>query len=154
MIALTSKMRVLIAIHPTDFRCRIDGLCRLVRSRLAADPFSGVVFVFRSRAGRDIALLRYDGQGFWLCQKRLSQHTFQWPTSSVADARSKALLAEELHTLIWGGDPAKGIAAPMWRPVPIEDDAILLPTHRPPVNAYAARAASAAASSSAMSVST
>jgi transposase len=57
MIAITSKMRVLIAIQPADFRCRIDGLCRLVRSRLSADPFSGVVFVFRSRAGRDIALL-------------------------------------------------------------------------------------------------
>ena len=77
MIAMTSKMRVLAAIQPADFRCRIDGLCRLVRARLAADPFSGVVFVFRSRSGRDIALLRYDGQRFWLCQKRLSQHTFQ-----------------------------------------------------------------------------
>ena len=154
MIAITSKMRVLVAIQPADFRCRIDGLCRLVRSRLAADPFSGVVFVFRSRAGRDIALLRYDGQGFWLCQKRLSQHTFHWPTSTVANARSKALLAGELHTLIWGGDPARGIAAPMWRPVPIEGDAILLPTHRPPPNAYAARVACADDSSSAMSVST
>lgn len=155
MIAITHKMRVLVAIEPADFRCRIDGLCRLVRARLAADPFSGVVFVFRSRSARDIALLRYDGQGFWLCQKRLSDQKFRfWPTSSVADARSKALLAHELHTLIWGGDPATGVVAPMWRPVPIEDDAIALPTWRPPVHDYAAaRAAFCAASSSAASVS-
>jgi transposase len=153
MIAITTKMCVLIAIEPADFRCRIDGLCRLVRSRLSADPFSGVVFVFRSRAGHDIALLRYDGQGFWLCQKRISQNKFHWPTSSVADARSKALLAHELYTLIWGGDPATGIAAAMWRPVPIEDDAIMLPTYRPPVNAYAARTTFSAAASSSASVS-
>jgi hypothetical protein len=148
MIAVTTKMRILVAIEPVSFRNRIDGLVRLVRSQLSADPFSGAIFIFRSRAGRDIALLRYDGQGFLLCQKRLSEHKFRWPTSTVADARSKALLAHELHTLIWGGDPASGIAAPLWRPVPIEDDAIVLPMFRPPsnpaarapVNGYAARA--------------
>jgi transposase len=161
MIAITTKMRILIAIEPVSFRNRIDGLVRLVRSQLSANPFSGAIFVFRSRAGRDIALLRYDGQGFLLCQKRLSEHKFRWPTSTVADARSKALLAHELHTLIWGGDPATGIAAPMWRPVPIEDDAIVLPMFRPPslpvataLNRYAARASfSAAAASSSASVS-
>jgi transposase len=132
MIAITPKMRISVAIEPVDFRNRIDGLARLVRSKLAADPFSGVIFVFRSRAGRDIVLLKYDGQGFVLTQKRLSQNTFPWPTSSVADEKTKRLLAHELHTLIWGGDPATGIPAPMWRPVPIEDDAIVLPLFRPP----------------------
>jgi transposase len=158
VIAITSKMRISIALEPVDMRNRIDGLVRLVRSKLSADPFSGVIFVFRSRAGRDIVLLKYDGQGFVLTQKRLSEKTFPWPTSTVADEKTKTLLAHELHTLIWGGDPATGIPAPMWRPIPTEDDATVLSLFRPPsipaapvpVNAYAARASfSGAAASSA-----
>jgi len=161
VIAITSKMRISVAIEPCDMRNRIDGLARLVRSKLAADPFSGVIFVFRSRAGRDIVLLKYDGQGFVFVQKRLSQNTFHWPTSTVADEKTRRLLAHELHTLIWGGDPATGIPAPLWRPVPIEDDAVVLPLFCPPipaapapVNGYAARAnVSPAGASSSASVS-
>ena len=49
MIQITPQMRVLVAIEPVDFCKGIDGLVRVCRERLAADPFSGVVFVFRSR---------------------------------------------------------------------------------------------------------
>jgi hypothetical protein len=57
---------------------------------------------------RDIALLKYDGQGFILTQKRMLRGLFKhWPTSPN-DARSKMLLAHELHILLWGGDPATG----------------------------------------------
>jgi len=81
MIALTPRMRVLVAVAPADFRCGIDGLARRVRQALAEDPFGGAVFVFRNRRGTAIKLLAYDGQGFWLCQKRLSQGRFRhWPT--------------------------------------------------------------------------
>ncbi|MCE2982101.1 MAG: transposase [Parachlamydia sp.] len=46
------------------------------------------------------SLLVYDGQGFWLCTKRLSKGTFKWwPTdSSAIDAR-------QLQTLLWNGNP-------------------------------------------------
>src|SRR5690349_18674749 len=102
MIALTPKMRIQIAIQPVDMRNRIDGLNRIVRSVLSSDPFSGVTYVFRNRSGRDIVLLKYDGQGFVLTQKRMSRGLFKhWPTSPN-DARSKMLLAHELHILIWG----------------------------------------------------
>ena len=49
MIQLTAQMRILVAIEPVDFRRGIDGLCRLCREALAADPFSGVV---QNRAGQ------------------------------------------------------------------------------------------------------
>ena len=71
MIQLTPHMRILVAVEPVDFRKGIDGLVRLAREQLRADPFSGSVFVFRSRRGTAIRLLVYDGQGFWLAQKRL-----------------------------------------------------------------------------------
>jgi len=51
------------------FRRGIDGLARVCRETLGADPFGGAVFVFRSRRGSAIKLLVYDGQGFWLCHK-------------------------------------------------------------------------------------
>jgi hypothetical protein len=51
----------------------IDSLARLCQEKLAEDPFSGCVFVFRSRRGTAIRLLSYDGQGYWLAQKRFSQ---------------------------------------------------------------------------------
>jgi transposase len=44
----------------------IDSLAQLCREKLAADPFSGCLFIFRSRRGTAIKLLAYDGQGFWL----------------------------------------------------------------------------------------
>jgi transposase len=112
-------MRVLVAVEPADFRCGIDGLSRLCRAVLHSDPLDGTMFVFRSRSGKALKLLVYDGQGFWLCQKRLSQGRFRyWPTSKE-DAASP-LLAHEFQTLIWGGDPAMAHAAPMWRRLRVE----------------------------------
>jgi transposase len=48
------------------------------RAQLQADPLSGTVFVFASRRRTALKILVYDGQGFWLCQKRLSQGRFGW----------------------------------------------------------------------------
>ena len=73
MIQITAQMRVLVAIEPVDGRKGIDSLARLCQEKLAEDPFSGCVFVFRSRSGTAIRLLSYDGQGYWLAQKRLSK---------------------------------------------------------------------------------
>ncbi|MEK7716127.1 MAG: IS66 family insertion sequence element accessory protein TnpB, partial [Pseudomonadota bacterium] len=82
MMQLTPHLRILVAVEPVDFRQGIDGLSRVCRQRLEADPMSGVVFVFRNRRGRALKILVYDGQGFWLCQKRLSAGRFRfWPTT-------------------------------------------------------------------------
>jgi transposase len=78
MIQITAQMRVLVAIEPVDGRKGIDSLARLCQDKLAEDPFSGCVFVFRSRSGTAIRLLSYDGQGYWLAQKRLSKGRFVW----------------------------------------------------------------------------
>jgi transposase len=59
--------------------------------------------------------LVYDGQGFWLCHKRLSEGRFRWWPSAAAAAR--ALAAHQLHVLLRAGDPDSTKAAPDWRPV-------------------------------------
>ena len=64
MIQITPQMRVLVAIEPVDGRKGIDSLAQLCREKLAEDPFSRSVVIFRSRSGIAIRLLTYDGQGY------------------------------------------------------------------------------------------
>jgi transposase len=116
MIQITPQMRVLVAVEAIDFRRGIDGLARVCRELLGADPFSGAVFVFRSKRATAIKLLVYDGQGFWLCHKRLSQGRFSW-WPSRADAASSSLRVHELQVLLSAGDPRWTQAAPEWRPL-------------------------------------
>ena len=71
MIQITPQMRIMVAIEPADFRKGIDGLARVCKEVLKQDPFSGWVFVFRNRPATALKALVYDGQGFWLCHKRL-----------------------------------------------------------------------------------
>lgn len=116
MIQITPQMRVLVAVEPADFRRGIDGLARLCRELLREDPFSGAVFVFCSRRRQAVKLLVYDGQGFWLCHKRLSKGKFRWWPSGVESAAA-TLQAHELVVLLSAGDPFSTRAAPVWRRV-------------------------------------
>ena len=77
---------------------------------------SGTVYVFRNRSRTAIKAIAYDGQGYWLCQKRLSAgRFFHWPRA-VKEPMSP-LEAHELVVLLRGGDPSATGAAPIWRPV-------------------------------------
>ena len=69
MIQITPQMRVLVAMEAVDGRRGIDGLGQICRSVLLANPGDGTMFVFRTRSGKAIRLLVYDGQGFWLASK-------------------------------------------------------------------------------------
>ena len=114
MIQITPHMRVLVAVAAADFRRGIDGLAQLCRASLAVDPFTGTVFVFRNRRRTAIKLLVYDGQGFWLCHKRLSKGHFRWWPEGGAEA-ARGLQAHELQVLLCAGDPSATQAAPVWR---------------------------------------
>src|SRR6201986_3185314 len=62
MLQIAPQMRILVAIEPVDLRKGIDGLAELCREKLSADPFSGWLFIFRSRRATAIKLLQYDGR--------------------------------------------------------------------------------------------
>ena len=110
MIQLTPHMRILAAVAPADFRRGIDGLARLCREELGSDPFLGTVFLFRNRRATSIKILVFDGQGFWLCQKRLSKGRFRfWPSGS--DSRRPLQIAQ-VHLLLSGGDPTAADSVP------------------------------------------
>lgn len=118
MLQITPQMKILVAVEPADFRKGIDGLVRLCKDSLGQDPFAGAVFVFRNRRGTAIKALVYDGQGFWLCHKRLSEGRFGWwPAAAGGDTRARALAAHQLSVLFSAGNPERTGAAPDWRPV-------------------------------------
>ncbi len=112
MIQLSPHMRVFLFLSPVDFRNGIDGLAGLCRARLHQDPMSGAVFLFINRRRNALKLLVYDGQGFWLCQKRFSQGkiTF-WPRVDTT------LSAPQLQVLLYNGDPGGSQIAPEWKPL-------------------------------------
>ena len=116
MIQITPQMRVLVAVEAADFRCGIDGLAQLCRASLQADPFTGTVFAFRNRGRTAIKLLVYDGQGFWLCHKRLSKGRFRWWPAGGTEA-ARGVQAHELQVLLCAGDPSATHAPPAWRRV-------------------------------------
>jgi len=114
MIQVTPQMRILVAIEAVDGRKGIDSLARLCQEELQADPFSGWLFVFRSRRGTSIRILVYDGQGFWLAQKRLSRGRFVWWPSGAGPAR---VLQAHQAQLLWAAGNPETEAAPVWRKV-------------------------------------
>jgi transposase len=114
VIQITPQMRILLAVEPADFRNGIDGLVRRCRAALNVEPFSGALFVFRNRRAKALKLLVYDGQGFWLCQKRLSQGRFTW-WPAVGGEGVCRVEAHQLQLLLWNGNPTAAQAAPMWR---------------------------------------
>lgn len=119
MIQVTPQMRILVATEPADFRKGIDGLARLCKEELKRDPFGGGVFVFRNRRATAVKVLVYDGQGFWLCHKRLSRGRFRWwPISRTGATRT--LEAHQLQALLSAGNPDGVQAAPAWRRVNAE----------------------------------
>ena len=115
MLQLSPQSRIFVATEPVDCRTGIDGLAAVCRHALGDTPLAGAVYVFRNRAGTALKLLLYDGQGYWMMMKRLSQGRFRWwPTSP--DARVP-LSARELLIVLWNGDPERAHMARDWRRV-------------------------------------
>jgi transposase len=95
MLTLSPAVRIYLATGATDLRRSIDGLSALVRERLALDPLSGHLFLFRNRRGDRLKVLVWDCSGFCVLYKRLEQGTFAWPTESAGapvEMRSADLL--------------------------------------------------------------
>ncbi|MDP4026478.1 IS66 family insertion sequence element accessory protein TnpB [Methylobacterium sp. NEAU 140] len=102
MIGPSGTVRVMLATRPVDFRKGMDGLAALVREAMGADPFSGTVYVFRSKRTDRVKLLFWDGSGVVLAAKRLESGEFRWPRVEDGVVRlSAAQLAALLEGLDW-----------------------------------------------------
>ena len=87
--------------HPVDFRKQIDGLVLLVSDKLALDPLSGQLFIFRNRQANKLKLLWWDSHGFWLLYKRIERDKFKLP--AIVD-KKLAISKDELSVLLAGLD--------------------------------------------------
>lgn len=79
MIVPPGPVRVMVALKPVDFRKGMDGLAALVREELKADPFGGIIYVFRAKRANRLKLVFWDGTGLVLVSKRLDDGKFKWP---------------------------------------------------------------------------
>lgn len=75
---------VRIAVAPVDMRLGADGLSLLVQQALGGAPCDGTAYVFGNRRRNRLKLVCWDGNGLWLCQRRLHRGHFVWPQTGDA----------------------------------------------------------------------
>lgn len=113
MIAASAGVKVMVATKPVDFRRGADGLAALVREQLRHDPFSGTIFVFRSKRADRLKILAWDGSGLVLLWKRLEHSSFRWPPISDGVMRlSASQLAALMDGLDWSRLHVNDVAQP------------------------------------------
>lgn len=84
MLRLGKVGRIFLSPGATDMRKFFNGLSSLVRSKLAADPLSGDLFVFCNRPRRRLKILYFDTSGMSGFAKRLERGTFAWPANALS----------------------------------------------------------------------
>jgi transposase len=114
LIAARAGLRVWVATQPVDFRRGINGLVALVAQTLAADPYGGEIFVFRSKRADRIKPLSWDGTGIILATKWLEQGRFAWPP--IADG-AMCLSPTQLALLLDGLSWSQAVAPIVRKPV-------------------------------------
>jgi transposase len=113
MITAGAEMQVLVATKPVDFRKQADGLAAIVQAALAADPFCGAVYVFRSKRMDRVKLLWWDGTGICLMTKRLENGQFRWPPIENGLMKlSAAQLSVLLDGLEWSRIELRDVVRP------------------------------------------
>ena len=85
MISFGAEVRVFVATQPIDFRKGVHGLVALVAEGLGGQPYSGDVFVFRSKRSDRLKLLVFDGSGLVLATKWLEEGGFLLASCSGGD---------------------------------------------------------------------
>ena len=133
MLQLTPLSIVFVATCYVDFRKGINGLAAFCKNTFALEPFSGSLFLFYNKSRTTIKILAYDGQGFTLFIKRLSQGKFK--ANPLKDFSRKNLSRNQncnqdsdhnhclqichrlLQVLVNNGDPLTTSFSKDWKPL-------------------------------------
>lgn len=109
MISVAPGLRIVVSSAPVDGRKGMDSLAAVVQQAMHESPFSGDVYIFRTKRADRIKIIAWDGSGLWLHQKRIENRKFTWPpVKDGAMILSSAQLAMLLEGLDW------------WRVVPVK----------------------------------
>src|ERR1700756_1507553 len=102
MIQVMPGTKVYMACRPVSMRYGFDGLAAQVQLVLSADPFSGHLFLFRSKRADYLKILYYDGTGLCLFAKRLGGGKVGWaPVGECGMILTPAQLALLLEAIDW-----------------------------------------------------
>lgn len=103
MLNLGNTTRVYLAAGITDMRKGFEGLFAMVQGGMELDPLSGHLFVFCNRGRNRIKVLYWDGNGLWLCAKRLEKGRFAWPEASAGVSSTPICFNQAQWTLLMEG---------------------------------------------------
>jgi transposase len=105
MLQLTPQSIIYIANEAIDFRKGIDGIAGYCKNTFNINPFSGALFLFYNNNKNAFKILFYDGQGFVLVAKRLSQGKFQHKHTDAKNTSNYYQICHRaLHVLFNNGN--------------------------------------------------
>lgn len=84
MWSVEQGMRLWFRPGATSMRLGIRGLSNMVWGWQGHSPASGDIYLFFSRNRRQVKVLRWDGDGFLLYQKRLAKGCFRMPRKTAS----------------------------------------------------------------------
>lgn len=90
-----------LAVQPVDMRLGADGLSLHVQQSLGHAPCDGTAYVFSNKRHTRLKLVCWDGNGVWLCLRRLHRGQFTWPQ---AHETSWQLSEQQWQWLVAGVD--------------------------------------------------
>ena len=99
MLDFSRVQNYYIACGYTDMRKQIDGLVALVQMQYSREMDETSIFLFCGRRADRIKALYWDGTGYILLYKRLTEKRFQWPRN---EAELKKLTPQEFRWLMEG----------------------------------------------------
>lgn len=89
-VTMIKPEQVFLAVKPIDMRWGMERLAIHVQHHLNCSPSDGRVYAFTNQQRSRLKLLVWDGNGIWLCQRRLHKGVFVWPTQADALAMLSA----------------------------------------------------------------
>lgn len=100
MFQLSPNTKIMVCTKPADMRRSFDGLLGLISSHFNADPYSGALFLFRSRRGDTIKMIWWDLDGFAIFAKRLAVGTFRFPDVKFVDGKYEPVEIQRADLLL------------------------------------------------------
>ena len=114
MIQVSPNATIYVVENPISFSSRLKGTLAICRDLLSIEPMDGCVTVFRNKAGTNLRIVFYDGDGFWICEKAFSRGRMRdWARSGGVTQ----VTARELAVLLWRGDVRGAAFPPFWKRV-------------------------------------
>jgi len=107
MFNLSASVKIFVYTKPVDMRCSFHGLFSLTQNQLQQNPYTGHLFLFRSRRGDFLKVFWWDVDGFAIFAKRLEVGTFQFPDVRFVDGAYDPIEIErsQLMMMLEGIDP-------------------------------------------------